>query len=475
MSAGVFGAALLGVYCLITIALSVVGMKKTSDLKSFAIGKGDMSPTLVGLTMASSIASTATFVINPGFVYADGLSAYLHYGVAAMGGLAVALVVMSKSFHRIGSQVAAVTLPDWLKKRFGSQRLGVGFALLSLLYITFIVLILAGSAIILGGLFGLDYHLALVGVLLFVFSYVLMGGSYAHAYTNAFQSVMMLVIAVGLFAVGVWRIDGSFMVQMQDVSASFASVFNEQSALYNGPFSVFISAFVVTAALMMQPHILTKVLYLKEEKDLRTFLVVTIVCSVLFSLMLFIGFFARFSGLEVPAQDKVVVVWITQNFSPVIVSFVLVTLLAAGMSTLDGILVSLSTVVVADLVLPFSPADKEGNGLWYSRIALVVIGLVSLALAWNPPALLGIFAQQGVYGLVAASFAPFFLGTLFPQVKSAVPVAWLAVVGVATHGVLQVAGVENPAVSAAWGILVSGALAFVVAKTVRAPAASMTP
>jgi hypothetical protein len=52
-------------------------MRKTSNLRSFAIGSGDMSPVLVGITLSSSVASTATLVINPGFVYTDGLSGIL--------------------------------------------------------------------------------------------------------------------------------------------------------------------------------------------------------------------------------------------------------------------------------------------------------------------------------------------------------------------------------------------------------------
>jgi SSS family solute:Na+ symporter/sodium/pantothenate symporter len=454
-----FALVLVGVYAALTLGLSVIGMRKTKDLRSFAIGKGDMSPVLVGVTMSSSIASTATFVINPGFVYADGLSAWAHYGVAAMAGLACALLVMTRGFHAVGSRVKAVTLPSWVEKRYESPWLGRAFALLSLLYITFIVLILAGSALIVGQLFGVSYHLALVLVLGFVFSYVLMGGTYAHAYTNAFQGGLMLVIAVAVFGVGAVKYGPEFGAHLAGVGESFSSWLNPESKLYHSWFSVFVAAFVVTAALMMQPHILTKVLYIEKKQDLGKFLAVTIVTSVIFSLMLFVGFWAKFSGLEAGAQDKVVIEWIAATFSPLIVSFVLVTLLAAGMSTLDGILVSISTVVVNDLVLPaMSNVDEERRmklGLHASRVALVVIGLVSLALAWDPPKLLGLFAQQGIYGLVAASAAPMLLGVLARGKVPALLAGGLAALGVATHFALKASGIENPAVSAAWGILLS--------------------
>src|SRR5690606_12447506 len=47
------------VYLVATSALAWMGHKKTSDLESFAVGKGDMNPVVVGITLASSIASSA--------------------------------------------------------------------------------------------------------------------------------------------------------------------------------------------------------------------------------------------------------------------------------------------------------------------------------------------------------------------------------------------------------------------------------
>ena len=68
------------VYLLGTSYLGYLGYKKTEGFSSFAIGKGDLSPFVVGVTLAASTASAATFIINPGFVYVDGLSAWINTG-----------------------------------------------------------------------------------------------------------------------------------------------------------------------------------------------------------------------------------------------------------------------------------------------------------------------------------------------------------------------------------------------------------
>ena len=457
MDGEVFKYALVACYVIAIYGLSWVGMRRTHSVQSFSIGNKDMHPVLIGITLAASISSTATFVINPGFVYVHGLSAFLHYGVAGSLGIAAAFLVLTRGFLRVGEAHQALTIPGWIFHRYQHRGLSLFFACLNLLSITFVVLILVGCSLLVTGLFPVDQKTALVGVLLFVFSYVLMGGTYAHAYTNTIQGLMMIGVT-GLIVVGGWHhFDGDVMGSLRSVGVDYASAFNPSSSLYFDLFSVFISGFIVTFALMMQPHILTKVLYLRSERDIGLFIGTTVGVGAIFMLMLLIGFYARLSGLEVESQDAVVREYLVSEFSgsvwgDIITTFVFITLLAAGMSTLDGILVSLSAMVVNDIAKPFITSPTDGLAL--SRWVLVAVGILGLALAWNPPPIIGIFAQKGVYGLAAASVVPVVFGVLL---KRPIPL-WVvfssAVVGLCLHlGLNLFAGVANPAISAAWGII----------------------
>lgn len=452
--------------------LGIAGMKKTTSLSSFAVGNKDMNPVLVGVAMASSIASTATFVINPGFVYADGLSAFLHYGVAAQAGVIVGLIAVSKGFRKFGDEIGALTIPDWIRQRYHSEGLGLFFAIINLLSIAFIVLILFGCALLLSALTGLSHVPALIVVVVVVFGYVLLGGTYAHAYTNAAQAFLMIVVAIALFFTGWEHIgDGAFLASLREVDPSYGAVANEHSILYGDLFAVFVSGFTVTFALMLQPHVLTKVLYLRSDKDLRTFLVTTFVVGAIFSLCLFVGFYARLDGMPMPegGQDHVVTTYVATAFgsgmvAEGLVAAVFVALLAAGMSTLDGILVAVSAMVTHDLYLrgPRIEALPE-KALAASRWAVIIIGLVAFALAIDPPALIGLFAQKGVYGLAAASFVPLVFGVLRRGKLPVVPVAIASGFALAMHFSLHLSGVlPNPAVSATWAILGSTALGLVL-------------
>tara|TARA_R110002072_G_scaffold64203_9_gene159973 strand:+ start:15201 stop:16649 length:1449 start_codon:yes stop_codon:yes gene_type:complete len=471
MEAVTFKYLLVGLFVFITFFLSYKGMKRTKDLKGFSIGNKDMSPVMIGITMAASISSTATFVINPGFVYTHGLAAYIHFGIAASLGILCAFILLSKGFRKLGDQQGSLTIPDWIYHRYNDRGLSLFFAFINLLSITFVVLILVGCSILMSGMFPISQQTGLVITMLFVFSYVLMGGTYAHAYTNSFQGIMMIVIALFLFGQGLHHFEGGFFTSLQSVSTEYASVFNSSSNLYYSFFSVFLSGFIITFALMLQPHILTKILYIKEDKDVNKFILTTAVVGICFSLMLFIGFYAKLSGLVIARQDAVVVEYIKHIFADTtfgmyFINFVSITMLAAGMSTLDGILVSLSSMTVNDIYAPLSKNKMDPKkALLTSRITLILIGIISTILAWNPPKLVGLFAQKGVYGLAAASVFPILFGVLY---KKEIPkfVLWgSSLIGLLGHLYLNLTGIVlNPAVSSTYSIMASVTFGIIALK-----------
>ena len=456
-----------GAYLLVTTALALRGMKRTTNIKSFALG-GDMGPMLVGITLAASIASTATFVINPGFVWNSGLAALLHFGVAGTAGVLVGLVVLSRGFRRLGEQYQALTLPHWLGARYESRGMRTYFAGLNLiLAVCFVVLIVKGSALVMQATLGLGYVTCVVVVVGFVFSYIMLGGTYAHAYTNALQGSIMLVVALALAASGLHLfadggLDG-FVAALEAQDPALTRVVNPDSWLFDSWFEVFACGFIVSYGLVCQPHILLKALYLRSERDLRRYLIVGAVVGAVFAAVLVVGLYARvaFPEADIP-QDAVMPYYIANSFSGPVGALISVALLAAGMSTMDGILVSASTIAGNDLVLGLMPIEDEERAsrvaLKASRIILVAIGALSFGLALNPPQLVGLFAQAGIYGLVAASAAPMTFGIFYARTPRAGAFA-AAVVGPAVHFVLHLGlGVANPAVSATYGVLASTAV-----------------
>lgn len=448
------------VYLVLTSALAWVGHKKTTDISSFALGGGNMNPIVVGITLASSIASTATFVINPGFVYVHGMSAVMHLGVAAGLGVITGLLTMSFGFRRVGKQTSALTLPQWMGERYKSKAMTVLYALINLLTFTFVVLIVSSLSIVMQQTLGLTNVESLLLVIGFVFSYIFVGGTYAHAYTNTLQGIIMVVIAAIIVFSGFDVLfSGEVMStlaavepgELKAVKPGLDAFVNPASPLFGTTFSVFVCGVVIGFALMAQPHIMIKALYVESDREVWQYLGVCIVVSLFFSALLFVGIYAHMRGMPATdfidpttgafRQDMVMAVYITKNFSPTMVAIIMVALMSAGMSTLDGILIALSSIAANDLFLNLTRgnvlADKEPEE--QARIAhragqviLIGLGVVTFFASIEPPKLLGIFGQLGVYGIVAASLGPLLGGILFPRLTK-VPVFIAAGCALVTH------------------------------------------
>jgi SSS family solute:Na+ symporter/sodium/pantothenate symporter len=501
---------LFAVYLVGTSVLAYLGHRKTKDIRSFAVGGGDMHPAIVGVTLAASIASTATFVINPGFVYVHGLSALMHLGIAAGLGVIVGLVTMSTGFRRIGAKTRAITLPQWIGERYRSRGLTVLFAAINLLSLSFVVLIVGGLSIVMQQTLGLSNTESLVLIIGFVFSYIFVGGTYAHAYTNTLQGFIMVVVSAWIVASGFGYLSGTDVLDaLAARGPELATAINPKSALFSSFFSVFVCGFVVGFALVCQPHIMTKALYVKTDKAVRRYLAVTIAVSTVFSALLLVGLYVHLMDLPREAfvdpatglfrQDRVMAVYLAESFGPVALAFITVALLAAGMSTLDGILVALSSIAANDLFLnltrdnvlaKFDPQRQGKIAHRASQAILVAMGVAALIIGLDPPKLLGIFGQVGVYGMIAASAVPILFGILFPKLGVRTALA-SALAGLTVHfglyawgawalarkidlvgtvqgwGPLQVLfdtsavglGLQNPAVTATYGLLVSAACA----------------
>ncbi len=436
---------LFAIYLGGTAWLGWLGFKKTRDFGSFAIGSGDMSPLVVGITLAASTASASTFIINPGFVYVDGWAAWMHLAGSVYLGFVGMLILLSFRFRRIGAASQALTIPDWIGKRYSSKNFALYFSIVNLFSFAFIVLLVGGISIVMQKLLQVNNETALMITLVFVTAYVFLGGTYAHVYTNVFQGSLMILVTLMVVYSGLvimLKSDPPFWQQVAAIDPNLVKLVNPESKLYNDFFSIYVSGFLIGAALVCQPHILTKALYVKSDQAVKRYIGVFGIGFFLFLLLLLVGFWAR---VAVPAealmdpttgafrQDLVMTVYLQQVFPDWVFTLISIVLLAAAMSTLDGLLVGISTITANDFVLNLmnrfgagkrSPEAQMRIAYRASHLVLFLLAVSVYFVNLHPPKLLGIFGQTGVYGLVLATVPPLLMGVLFEKVS--MTLVWIA-------------------------------------------------
>jgi len=187
-----------------------------------------------------------------------------------------------------------------------------------------------------------------------------------------------------------------------------------------------------------------------------------------FTTVLLVGLYARIDlGGNLP-PDRVVATYIATAFAPGIRAFIMLGVLAAGFSTLEGVILALSTIFGNDFYGTIArargvAADRLNSQLLrVGRIFLIVLAPITLLLAWRqivaPSLSVAIFAQNGIYGLFAATFAPVLFG-IFSK-RSSAPLAFgAAVTALVVHFGMYYGGIthyhNNPAVPAAFALVMS--------------------
>ena len=459
------------VYAIAIVGLAVWNRRKASSMEGFAVGSRRVPPFFVGLSLAANMTSVATFVINPGLIHAYGWSGIVGYGLAAPAGIFLALIVTTKKFRQIGDKFTVLTVPQWLGDRYGDRRLTVLFAIASLLQITFLVLIVTALVLVLMSVLHISMWVAIVIVVVLAFTSILLGGASLHVVSNSVQAMTMLAVAVLLVASGLEIFGGglgAFFDRLDAIAPFYGSMTNPLSLLFRDFFEVVIANFAIGVAIIMQPHIISKSLYLRTERDVNVYLVTAMIAGTVFTTVLLVGLYARVDLGAAFAPDQVVATYIATSFSPALTALVMLGLLAAGFSTLEGIILALSTIFANDLWANVARAMGMADDairarlLGVGRIFLVVLAPITAFLAWRqivaPSLSVAIFAQNGVYGLFAATFAPVVFG-LFSERATAKLAAVAAITALVIHFGMYYGGIthyhNNPAVPATCALVVS--------------------
>lgn len=458
---------------------------KENSIEIYAVGNKSFSSISVSLSLAASLTSAATFIINPGFISLYGLSAYLAFGVVMPTAIFFALVIFIKRFRNFGMHVKSISIADWLGKRYDSQFVKLFFGFLSILLITFIILICVGITKVISKALDVPELTVLITLVALVFTYMMIGGANAMVYTNSLQAILMVIVAIVLLGSGMEFITNGkpgFFEKLRSIDPQLIRPFNDKSPLFRDFFEVVVCNAIVGIAIVCQPHILTKSLLLKREEQVNKFLFYAIAILILFFSVVFVGFFARLSFPELMfngtplKMDGIMPAYVVQHFPIYIGILVILGLFAAGLSTLEGLIQSIPTTITNDLIVPIlnKIQPKNYKVITINNILTVMVALVSIVLSYqqlvSPSLSVGIFAQNGVYAFFSAAFVPVFFGIFTSTQNKWIPIT-ASIMAVLTHfGVyyleltpyMQHISVKNPAIASALALMVSTAVGIII-------------
>uniref|UniRef100_G1DFX5 Sodium/myo-inositol cotransporter 2 n=1 Tax=Capra hircus TaxID=9925 RepID=G1DFX5_CAPHI len=201
--------AVLVLYFLFVLAVGLWSTLKTTrdTVKGYFLAGGNMQWWPVGASLFASNVGSGHFVGLAGSGAAAGLSVTAY----ELNGLFFVLM-LSWIFLPIYITGQVTTMPEYLRKRFGGNRIPIILAVLYLfIYIfTKISVDMYAGAIFIQQSLHVNLYLAIVGLLAVTALYTIAGGLAAVIYTDALQTLIMLIGALILMgysfaAVGGWE------------------------------------------------------------------------------------------------------------------------------------------------------------------------------------------------------------------------------------------------------------------------------
>ncbi|AFK03698.1 Na+/solute symporter [Emticicia oligotrophica DSM 17448] len=483
-------------YMGVIVFIVIRGALRTKNMADYAVGSLSFSPWAVGLSLAAGMTSAATFIINPGFVAYYGISGVLSMAIFMPIGALISLVVVSKGFRKIGANIKATTLAQWIGTRYESKGFALFFGFLSLLLITFIVLICVGMTQVLSNALGTEILPTLVCSVVFIFGYMMFGGANSMVYTNVIQAFIKVFVGVILLFSGYEHFTGgfdAFLQKLSNIDPSLASAYNPNSPLFRDFFEVVICQLIVGVAIVCQPHIITRSLFLKDEKDVNRYLLISCLVLLFFFSVVFVGLYARLdfpdlmqNGKKI-SVDKMMSAYVTTHFSPTMSILMVIGIFSAGIATLEGLIQSISATLTSDLIKPLVgdfliKTEENPKGLFSEfilhKLVIILLAIIAIFISYNqlinPDLSVGIFAQNGVYGYFSAAFVPVLFGTFLKNVPKIVPLVSSTVALVTHFGIYygrltpyMQEGTRNPGISTAIAIVVSvlvGSVLYLVTK-----------
>ena len=420
----------LVVYIGVMIAFGIWGRMKVKNADDFATARNAYGPVFLAFAFAATTASGATFVGFPGIVYDAGFAAIWSvflYPIGIYVGVLVCMRVVSNSGHEFGNR----SIPEYLGSRYQSDVVRIMVSVFSLLLFFYLAGQLVSGIVMFELMLGVPPEWALGITAVVLMTYVVLGGAHADILTDGVQGLLMVAIGAALVVMFLsgFGVDGGFSGMVDKLNAldpNLVGWLNPDSDLYHSWWSV-LAILLAHIPLGMLPHIGNKLWALKEPKQRRRFIQLAFTFGLTLGMLGLGGLLARAvlgDALMMPGEssNNALALLFIDLFPPWLAALLGVGILAAVMSTADGLVVSSSQILANDLYrLSYVPRfakhldedTVDRRVLTLSRVGTIVVMLICTWMAWLlMDRNVALIVWMGTGGMMAAFAGPLVVGAV---------------------------------------------------------------
>ncbi|SDI16960.1 sodium:solute symporter family protein [Alteribacillus bidgolensis] len=448
------------VYLLAMVVIGFLYSKKASqDGESFLVANRNMGSFLGGGSLASTYASTSSFLGTLGAMYAFGVAFGLWQNAGVLIGFTLATIFIAPKFRAYGS----LSFSQFFELRYNKKVRFVSAIVTIVAMFVYIMAQLQGGAYAIQYVLGINYW---VGVLLIgaVFIlYVVLGGSHSSIIASFTQFVMMMIAMLTVTAVTIivepWGNTTSLALENDPVMLNLWG--NE------GPFYSISIFFMMILGAMSAPQVYLMYMFSKSNKVAqKNSALATTYLSIFYFILLLVGVFiiGNFPNLENPDMGY----FHTLDMLPTVVAGVFVAaVLAAAMSSTDAMLLNATSAITNDLYSIISGKTLSNNVVVFvNRIVASIIGIIAILVTLNPPNLILLVMALAQSLMIGAFLIPLVLGLWWKKATAKAALAGM-IGGFSVAVIAQFIPLPTPFIGGPLGALTSLILMVIVSHKER--------
>lgn len=375
--------------------------KVVSSNRGYFIG-GGTGYFVLFFTTAATWFSTYIYMGAPGSVYTNGIGWVV---VAAWQPLILFLMgIFGPRFWRMSKSYNMITPGDLLGGYYQSQAVRKTTSIGQFIFcFPYMMAQISGVGLAVSTLtdgyipawIGCLYSAGIVGL------YVCLGGFKSQAWVDTMQGIMFTVILWAAVIIMIAQNGGGLAGLFAGVEKAGSKLLLYVTGEGYWTWKMYLSFFLIQAfGGYFAPYVWQRSYAAKDGKTvlkiagtLSFFYVFAIATAVIL-----IGFSGRALGVDTANADNIMVATMTQ-YAPYVAIFVVIGILAAGMSTISSILVTTSSLITVDFVQQAKPDLPEEKLQKVSRFVLLLVLAFALVLA--------MVGYDGIVILVNTSLAGF--------------------------------------------------------------------
>lgn len=352
---------------------------KTNNIGDFFVLSGKAGVVVSGIAYFSTQFSMGTFLGTPGTIYGVGYAGMAISVPGAVFCMILPALLIGRKLITLGHKYGFLTMTDYLTDRYHSKNMS---GVLGVMMLFFLVPMMGaqiiGAGVIVHVFTGLPEWVGVVGMGIIVILYCMTGGMKGAMMTDVIQGSLMIATAVVTFIVSV-VMGGGF----SNINHTLQSM-NEAYLTFPGangymPWTYYISNIVLWSFFTMgQPHLFTKFFAMKDHKTMfKAILLGTAGMFFSATLIEWAGVNGIASIQNIEKADQIIPMILQRGMNPFLASIFIAGIVAAGMSTIDGILVTTTGAVTRDIyqkIINKNATDEAVMSL--SKVVTVIIGIV---------------------------------------------------------------------------------------------------